>query len=318
MFRRPRSSHRRLSAPSATAAPSALAAPSGASARPVALSGESGRACLSGVWLVVVGLTLAGSALAVDLSLLPPSLSFSGVPGEYRESRMSTRSTLNWQPGLSWSTTTGLTGTRYGQGLPMRSDTVDLSTGPRIRLGGAELEVPLLAGQEMNNLYGHSSWAGSEPRLSVALGPNDRIRLEARLSSRSGAAPSRTRRSTALSWRHAFTERWAIRAGLRQSRDTEAGGDEGMQMESFASLNASLANGWRLSLQGTMGDSESWNSSTPLRRGEHSASWTLIGKRQLNQRWWVSGTLSTSQVLRGDYLVPVLTQSGGIRLEREF
>lgn len=258
---------------------------------------------------------------AADLSLQAPTLSHAGVPGEYRESRMSSHSTLTLQPGLSWLTTTGLTGTRYSQGVPMRSDGFDLSTGPRVKLGRAELELPLSAHRELNNLYGYTSWSSGASNLSVALGPNDRIRLEAKLSSRSDAASTRTRRSTNLSWRHAFTERWAVRAGLRQLHESDMGRDEGLlQTESYASLNASLPGGWGWSLQGTLGASANWSGSgtSAASRNERSAAVSITGKRQLADRWWLSGTLSSSQVLRTGVGLPVTSQSGGVKLQRDF
>ncbi len=272
------------------------------------------RTALSAAWLAG-----AGAAFAVDLSLLPPTLSFAGVPGEYRESRMSARSTLTLQPGLSWSTTTGLTGTRYGQGMPVRSDAFDLSTGPRLKLGRAELELPLTAGREMNSLYGYTSWSGGASNLSVTLGPNDRIRLEARLGSRSDALSLRTRRSTTLSWRHAFTERWAIRAGLRQLRESESGSeDDRRHLEGYASLNATLPGSWGWSLQGTLGESVRWNGTSVAPRNERSTEISLTGKRQLTDSWWLSGTLSSSQVQRLGAGFPVSSQSGGVKLQREF
>ncbi len=261
----------------------------------------------------------AGTAFAVDLSLLPPTLSYAGVPGEYRESRMSARSTLTLQPGVSWSTVTGLTGTRFSQGMPIRSDAFDLSTGPRIKLGRAKLELPLTAGREMNNLVGYTNWSGGGSNLSVALGPNDRIRLEAKLSSRSDALSSRTRRSTNLSWRHAFTERWAVRAGLRQLRESDNGGDDDRaQLESYASLNATLPGGWSWSLQGTLGDSARWNGASVAPRNERSTELSLTSRRQLSDRLWLSGTLSSSQVQRMGAGFPVTSQSGGVKLQREF
>ncbi len=256
---------------------------------------------------------------AADLSLQAPTLSYAGVPGEYRESRMSSNSTLTLQPGLSWSTTTGLTGTRYSQGVPMRSDGFDLSTGPRVKLGRAELELPLTAYRELNNLYGYTSWSSGASNLSVALGPNDRIRLEAKLSSRSDAASTRTRRSTNLSWRHAFTERWAVRAGLSQLHESDMGRDEDrLQTEGYASLNASLPGGWGWSLQGTLGESANRSGAWAAPRNERSAAVSITGKRQLADRWWLSGTLSSSQVLRTGVGLPVTSQSGGVKLQRDF
>ncbi len=275
------------------------------------------------IGLVLGGALLAAafSAGAADLSLQAPTLSYAGVPGEYRESRMSSRSTLTLQQGLSWSTTTGLTGTRFSQGVPMRSDAFDLSTGPHVKLGRAELELPLSAGRELNNLYGYTSWSGGASNLSVALGPNDRIRLEAKLSSRSDAASTRTRRSTNLSWRHAFTERWAVRAGLRQLHESDMASDEDLlQTESYASLNASLPGGWGWSLQGTLGASANWSGSgtSAASRNERSAAVSITGKRQLADRWWLSGTLSSSQVQRTGVGLPVTSQSGGVKLQRDF
>lgn len=267
--------------------------------------------------LIAALLTGGGAARTADLSLLPPTLSYAGVPGEYRESRMSTRSTLTLQPGLSWSTATGLTGTRYSQGVPMRSDALDLSTGPLVRLGRAELELPLTAGRELNNLYGYTNWSGSASNLSVALGPNDRIRLEAKVSSRSDLASTRLRRSANLSWRHAFTERWAIRAGLRQIRESEHGSEEDLlQTEGYASLNALLPGGWGWSLQGTLGESASGTAAMP--KNERSTEVSLTGRRQLSDRWWLSGTLSSSQILRSGAVLPVTSQSGGVKLQRDF
>lgn len=273
-------------------------------------------------WLPLAILALLASEdslKAADLSLLPPTLSYAGVPGEYRESRMSSRSTLTLQPGLSWSTTTGLTGTRYSQGIPMRADAYDLSIGPRMKLGLAELELPLTAGREQNNLYGYTSWSDGASNLSLALGPNDRIRLEAKVSSRSDSASTRRRRSTNLSWRHAFTERWAVRAGLRQLRESENGSDEDLlQTESYASLNATLPGGWGWSLQGTLGESANWHGASAIPKNERSTAISITGRRQLADRWWLSGTLSSSQVLRTGVGLPVTSQSGGVKLQRDF
>lgn len=259
-----------------------------------------------------------GHASAADLSLLPPTLSYAGVPGEFRESRMSARSTLTLQPGISWSTTTGLTGTRYGQGIPMLSDALSVATGPRFKLGGAELELPLTAGRETSNMYGMAHWSSGASDLSVALGPRDRIRLEARVSSRNDALSSRTRRSTALSWRHAFTEQWALRAGLRQSRELETGGDAGLQTESFAGLNASLPGGWRWDLQGSLSENARRVAGGLAAPTGRSTSLTLSSSKLITDRWRVSGTLSASQTSSTDLAPPVNTRSGGIRLQREF
>lgn len=273
----------------------------------------------------LVGLAPGGALLAAafgagaaDLSLQAPTLSYSGVPGEYRESRMNSRSTLTLQPGLSWSTTTGLTGTRYGTGVPMRSEAFDLSTGPRVKLGRAELELPLTSGREMNNLYGYTSWSGGASNLSVALGPKDHIRLEAKLNSRSDALSSRTRRSANLSWRHAFTERWAIRAGLLQSHETENGGDETLRTESYASLNASLSSGWRWDLQGSLRTSEYRGTGGFVDHADRRTLLTLTSSKIIIDRWRLSGSLSASQSTRTDLGSPVNSRSGGIRLQREF
>ncbi len=259
--------------------------------------------------------TIVGAA---DLSLLPPTLSYAGVPGEYRESRMSSRSTFTLQPGFSWSTATGLTDTRYSQGVPMRSDALDLSTGPLVKLGRAELELPLTAGRELNNLYGYTNWSGGASKLSVMLGPRDRVRLEAKLSSRSDLASTRTRRIANLSWRHAFTERWAVRAGLRQIHESENGSEEDrLQTESYASLNASLPGGWGWSLQGTLGESATAGGTATVPKNERSTAFSITGRRQLSDRWWLSGTLSSSQ-LRSGIGLPMTSQSGDVKLQRDF
>ncbi len=259
-----------------------------------------------------------GLAMAADLSLLPPTLSYAGVPGEFRESRMSARSTLTLKPGISWATTTGLTGTRYGQGVPMLSDSLSVATGPRFKLGRAELELPLTAGRETSNLLGMTQWSSGASDLSIALGPRDRIRLEARISSRSDTLSIRTRRSTALSWRHAFTEQWAIRAGLRQSREHDIDGDQGLQTESFAGLNATLPGGWRWDLQGSLSANARRDADGLMSASGRSTSLTLTSSKFITERWRLSGTLSASQSLTPGAGPAIQSHIGGIRLQRDF
>ncbi len=269
--------------------------------------------------MLVLSLVLeTGHAAAADFSLLPPTLSHAGIPGEFRESRMSARSTLTLQPGFSWSTTTGLTGTRYGQGVPMLSDSLSVATGPRLKLGRAELELPLTAGRETSNLLGMTHWSSGASDLSLALGPRDRLRLETRISSRSDTLSIRTRRTTALSWRHAFTEQWAVRAGLRQSREQDMGGDQGLQTESFAGLNATLHSGWRWDLQGSLSANARRDADGLTAATGRSTSLTLTGSKFISERWRLSGTLSTSQSQTPGVGPTIHSHSGGIRLQRDF
>ena len=74
------------------------------------------------------------------------------------------------------------------------------------------------AGREALSLGSESTWTGGAPRMTVALGPNDKVRLEAKLSSRNDPQSYSRKRSTSVSWLHSINDRWSVSAGLRPSR----------------------------------------------------------------------------------------------------
>lgn len=254
-------------------------------------------------------------------SLLPVNFSGSSrtLPGESREARLSSERSLDLGPRLQWLTSTDLYRTRLEQPFPVRGQSLTLSTGPRIKLGNTELALPFNTGRDASSLGAESIWSGGAPRMTVAIGPNDRIKLEARLTSRNGQASSRRNRTAALSWRHKFNDRWALTAGLRQERETDA-----LEMatsstaETFASVEAALQGGWRWSLASSLSDSR--YGSGPTNEAAHrdrSASLSLSTRYPLYGGWWISGELKAKQTW-SEAEAPLANQSGGLKLYRNF
>lgn len=267
-----------------------------------------------------------GAAGADDIqpsmySLLPTNFSGSShtLPGESREARLSGERSLILSPRFQWLTATDLSRTRLEQPFPVRAQSLTLSTGPRIKLGNAELALPFNTGRDASSLGAESTWSGGAPRMTVALGPNDRIKLEARLTSRSGQLSNRRNRTATVSWRHKFNERWALTTGVRQARETDAV-DMAITStaETFASVEAALQGGWRWSLASSLSDSIYGSGLTnEAARRDRSASLSLSTRYPLHGGWWISGELRAKQTW-SEAEAPLASQSGGLKLFRNF
>lgn len=258
---------------------------------------------------------------ASTYSLLPTNFSGSSrtLPGESRENRLFGERSLALSPRLQWLTSTDLSRTRLEQPYPVRAQSLNLSTGPRIKLGDSELALPFNTGREASSLGPESTWTGGAPRMTVALGPNDRIRLEARLSSRYDPLSSSRRRSTSVSWRHKFNDRWALTTGLRQERASDALDTlSSSSAETFASVEALLQGGWRWSLASSVSDSSyGLSSGSESGRRDRSASLSLSTRYPLYGGWWISGELRAKQTW-SETETPLANQSGGLKLFRNF
>lgn len=254
-------------------------------------------------------------------SLLPVNFSGSSrtLPGESRENRLSGERSLVVSQRLQWLTTTDLSRTRLEQPFPVRAQSLTLSTGPRIKLGNAEFALPFNTGRDASSVGTETTWSGGAPKMTVAIGPNDRIKLEARLTSRNGQASSSRNRTAALSWRHKFNERWALTTGVRQERETDAlDMATSSTAETFASVEAALQGGWRWSLASSLSDSSYGSGPTnEAARRDRSASLSLSTRYPLYGGWWISGELKAKQTW-SEAEAPLANQSGGLKLFRNF
>lgn len=256
---------------------------------------------------------------------LPVSTSVSTrfLPGEFRERQLASESNLQIRPGLIWQTTTGLSGARYEQVMQLRNQSARVTTGPQLNWGRIELAMPLQAGQEVLVASGDSQWASSMPRMTVQLGPDDSIRLEARATTRSDNSVTRTsksKKSVAVSWRHAFNEKYALRTGLERSYETiEHSLENSESAQAFAQLSASLPDHWRLVFGGSLYQVVS-RSGGLLDDAvqDRSQSLSLTANRPLVNGWKLSGSLSVSQTLHGDGGTLSTGRTGNLRLSRDF
>ncbi len=274
-------------------------------------------------WLAA---SLPASAHAADLANSPYSLmfgSFSGsslfIPGEIRESRLYSERKIQLQPGLSWLTSTDLSGARHGQLIPLRSQQFEWSTGPQIKLGKAEMALPLISGRESNDLNMLSTWNGSSPSLLYQFSATDRIRVTGSYKVLNNLSSSSTKKTASISWRHALTDSWAIKTGMTQSWESGSNNYLGSSVETYASVQASLPHGWRWNIRGSW--SESKNSLSNLLntpQQNHVAELSLSTRYKLYDGWRISGTLSASQTSRSDAEGTMMEQSSKIKLYKEF
>lgn len=245
------------------------------------------------------------------------------LPGELREIRVASESSLRLQPGLVWQTSTGLTGARYEQATLLRAQSARLTTGPQLKWGIVELAMPLQAGTETVSAFGQSQWTSSAPRMTVALGASDSIKLEARASSRiEGTAirTSKSKKSLAVSWRHAFNDRFALRTGLEHSREiVEQSLETSESARAFAQVSAQLPDNWRLVLGGSLVEMMSRTAeSGDEPRKDRSQAVSLSANRPLVNGWRLSGSLSVSHQLPGDASAPSTSRQGNLNLSRDF
>lgn len=281
----------------------------------------------------LLAVLLPGSAVYAQLVVFPSPFSSSvqpitttattlTMPGEFREMRVASESSLRIRPNLIWQTSTGLSGSRFEQATPLRAQSARLTTGPQLKFGALELAMPLQAGQETASTS-ESQWASGAPRMTLELTPNDSVRLEARASSRSETAATRTSKSkktVAVSWRHTFNERFALRTGLERSREiVEQSLETSESAQAFAQLSASLPDQWRLVLGGSL--YEVVNHSGDLGDDYHkdrSQSLSLSANRTLVNGWRLSGSLSVNHTLPGDASNPYTSRAGNLKLTRDF
>jgi len=279
--------------------------------------------------LFIAGLLAAGLVTcshAADLAASPYSLLFGPflgsslfIPGEIRESRLYSERKIQLQPGLNWLTSTDLSGARHGQLIPLRSQQFEWSTGPQIKLGKAEMNFPLMTGGERNALNMPSSWNGTNPSLLLNLGSRDRVRVAGSVKIYNNSTSSNTKKTASFSWRHALTERWAIKTGIKQSWETGSNNYLDNSVETYASVQASLPHGWRWNLSGSWSESKYGLSNllnTPQQN--HVAELSLSTRYELYDGWRISGTLSASQTSRSDADRAMMEQSSKIKLYKEF
>ncbi len=248
--------------------------------------------------------------------LLPPNVYGSSLllPGERWEGQLTGERNIALRPGMEWQTRTDLHRTRFEQMYPARAQGFSLSTGPQIRLGAAEFSLPWSAGRNSSSIGGASSWSSGSPRMTVALGPWDRVRLEAKLSRRREGSSTQRRRTTSLSWRHSFSNNWSLTTGLREVRET-GDADTSISAETYASVDAWFGDDWRWSLGSSLLDNRSTR--LPALQRDRSASLSLSTRYRLPDGWWISGELQSTQTYRGDEQRP-LSHSGGLKLFRDF
>jgi hypothetical protein len=281
-------------------------------------------------WLTVMSLVVSPQALAAPLtsgqallSLPAVTASSRNLPGSFRETNIFTEQSLSLNSRLSWETSTGLTTTQYAQTIPLRSQSARLTTGPRLQLGRFELSVPIQSGQELGSGQSDVMWRSNAPRMSFALGPDDKIWLEARLQNRTEhrqVSSRKSRKSLGINWRHAFDETYSLRTGLGRNQEIM---DDGLQRsqgaEVYAQLNMHLPDRWQLSLLGSL-QRLAYPSQSLVSRvtRDQSASLALSASHGLGGGWWVSGSYAIDQNAASGLSVPVYTQSGRLRLTRDF
>ncbi len=237
------------------------------------------------------------------------------LPGDRWEGSLTGERSLALTPRLEWQTSTDLNRIRYEQLAPVREQGFRLSTGPMMRLGAAELSLPWNVGHDANSVSGRSTWSGGAPRMTVALGPNDRIRLEAKISRRKDAGATQRKRTTSLSWRHSFGDAWSMSAGLREIR--EAGeADARITGETWASLDARFS-GWRWSLASSLSEARG-TGTIGLQPAQRTASLSVSTRYRLSDGWWISGELKSTQTHYTDEQRPLVSHSGGMKLFRDF
>jgi len=269
--------------------------------------------------VVLVSLALfCQPSRSVGLTAPTPAVSTIVLPGEYRENRFNLRSTLDLKPGLIWSTSTGLVGTRYGQASSLGAQSIHFMSGPSFQLGRLGLTLPLSSGRELTSLNNLTSWSGGAPQMSLALTPKDQVRLEARVNSRRDPQTVRTRRSVALSWRHVFSERWAIQTGLREVRDVEPSGYQQLNNEAFGILSATNSSGRRWNIQASISEYTTQSLLGSGASNDKGVMWSFEARHEVAGRRWLSGSISAQQSYGTTTTTPLPSRFVGLRLQRDF
>ena len=134
---------------------------------------------------------------------------------------------------------------------------------------------------------------------------------------------TRTRKSTKavrVSWRHAFSEKFALRTGLEWSSETvEQSLETSENTQAFAQLSANLPPNGRLVLGGSLyqGGSHSRASAEDASR-DRSQTLSVFANHSLINGWNLSGSLSVPQSQYGHESAPFYSRFGNLRLSRDF
>ena len=262
----------------------------------------------------------SGQAL---LSLPAVTASNRNLPGSFRETSVVTEQSVFLSPRVSWETSTGLTTTQYTQAMPLRSQSARLTMGPRLQLGRFELSVPVQSGHELGSGQSDVVWTSNMPRMSFALGPDDKIWLEARLQNRTEqrqVSSRKSKKSLGINWRHAFSDTYSLRTGLGRNQEIiDAGLQRSRGAEVYAQLNMQFSDRWQLSVLGSvqMLEYPLYGPTTRVAR-DQSASLALSASHGLGGGWWLSGSYSIDQNAFSGLSLPVYRQSGRLRLTRDF
>ena len=279
------------------------------------------RALLGSLALALTSAVAASDLPAAGLPL-PVNGSTVVLPGQGKETRLSTDGTVDFNQVLGWQTSAAVRGTRYSQPTPLRSESVVFDSGPRVRLGNGELVLPFHAGSESLNGSQQSSFAGGAPRLTVKINKRNSVKVEARALVKNDAhnpQSSTVQKGAKLSWKHALGEHWSVRAGIERSSDQPADAPAIDRSAAFANLNAELPQEWRLSFGGSAATS-AYRSGDALEevRRDRLRSFSMSAQRKLPGGWAVSGALSVSQTEVSGNNPSAFSQGGMLKLTRDF
>ena len=267
--------------------------------------------------------TFAVPLISGEALLTLPAVNSVIEPGQFRQTRVSKEQSLSLASGIVWETSTGLTATQYTQALPVRTQSARFTTGPNLQLGRFEFALPVQSGYELGTGQGEAMWMSNAPRISFNLGPNDRVRLEARVQNRTEQRQTfsrKSKKSVGVNWRHAFNDRYSLRVGMGQNQDVI---DDGLQRnhgaEVYAQMRARLPSNWQVSLLGSV-QAVHYTADGVVSKAtrDQSSSLVLSANKGLGGRWLLSGFFSIDQIGASGLTMPTYTQSGQVRLTRDF
>lgn len=265
----------------------------------------------------------AAPLISGEALLTLPVVTAATEPGQFRETRVLKEQSLSLSPGFVWETSTGLSTTQYTQSLPIRTQSARMTTGPSLQLGRFGFALPMQSGYELGIGQAEATWTSNSPRMTFALGSHDQLRLELRVQNRTEqrrALSRKSRKSLGLSWRHLFNDRYSLTAGMGQNQEVAYGGpQQNRGAEVYAQMLARLPDNWQLSLLGSVQAVHypSGGFGTRATR-DRSSSVVLSAERGLGSKWMLSGSLSIDQHGSSGLSIPVYTQSGQLRLTRNF
>jgi len=281
--------------------------------------------CVAAMAMVICPHALAAPLTSGQALLSLPAVTASSrnLPGSFRETSVITEQSVFLSPRVSWETSTDLTTTQYTQAIPLRSQSARLTMGPRLQLGRFELSVPVQSGHELGSGQSDVVWTSNAPRMSFALGPSDKIWLEARLQNRTEhrqVSSRKSRKSVGINWRHAFNDTYSLGTGLGRNQEIMDDGPQRSQgAEVYAQLNMQLPDRWQLSVLGSLQRLAYPSQALAFRvMRDQSASLALSASHGLGGGWWLSGSYSIDQNASSGLSIPVYRQSGRLRLTRDF